>query len=186
MVDKAIPDLTAAAALVGTEVVHIVQSGNSRQDTVQDIADLAVVEVEDDGTLVGTGEYIRFNFVGGGVTLADAGGGEITITIDGDQALNFRTVAATGNFVAADFQGGRVIIVDSVSDVTLTIPTGLAPTHSCTVFRKGAGEVTVTDDVGVVLLSEAGNQRIDLVNTAVTVAPTGTSEEYFMVGKIKA
>lgn len=40
MADKQIGDLTAAGALTGTELVHVVQSGNSRRTTAQDIADL--------------------------------------------------------------------------------------------------------------------------------------------------
>jgi len=186
MADKEITALTAAGALDGTEDVHIVQTLNSRQTNLQDIADLAVVEVEDEGSAVGSGEFIRLNFIGGGVIVTDAGGGEASITIAGDSGLNFREVPASENVTAADFAGGRVIITNTVSDITLTSVTGLAPTHSCTIFREGAGEVTVTDGASVTLLSEGSNQRIDLVNTAVTVAPTDTSEEYFMAGKIKA
>lgn len=38
--DKTVGDLTAADTLTGTELVHVVQGGNSRQSTAQDIADL--------------------------------------------------------------------------------------------------------------------------------------------------
>lgn len=45
MADKEISGLTSAAALDGTELVHIVQSTNSRQSTTQDIADLKTSDV---------------------------------------------------------------------------------------------------------------------------------------------
>ena len=38
MADKEIGDLTAASVLDGTEVAHVVQSGNSRKATTQEIA----------------------------------------------------------------------------------------------------------------------------------------------------
>lgn len=41
MADKEISTLTSAGALTGAELVHIVQSSNSRQTTTQDIADLS-------------------------------------------------------------------------------------------------------------------------------------------------
>ena len=41
MADKEISDLTAASALGGTEIAHIVQGGNSRETDIQAIADLS-------------------------------------------------------------------------------------------------------------------------------------------------
>jgi hypothetical protein len=48
MADKAIPTLTAAAALTGAELLHCVQGGNSRKVTAQDIADLGAISALDD------------------------------------------------------------------------------------------------------------------------------------------
>jgi len=45
MADKKITELTDASALSGTENVYIVQTGNSRKTTTQDIADLSSVDV---------------------------------------------------------------------------------------------------------------------------------------------
>ena len=39
MTDKAIPDLTAASALTGAELIHVVQGGNSRKVALNKIAD---------------------------------------------------------------------------------------------------------------------------------------------------
>lgn len=45
MTDIAVDDLTAAATpLAGTEIAYVVQSGNSRRTTTQDIADLATAD----------------------------------------------------------------------------------------------------------------------------------------------
>ena len=40
MADKEVGSLTSAGTLDGTELIHVVKSGNSRQTTAQDIADL--------------------------------------------------------------------------------------------------------------------------------------------------
>jgi len=41
MTNLALPSLTAASALTGSEILHLTQSGNSRRTTAQAIADLA-------------------------------------------------------------------------------------------------------------------------------------------------
>ena len=183
MADKEIGSLTVAGALAGTELAHIIQSGNSRQVTLQDIADLAVIEIEDEGSLVGGGQFLRLNFVGVSVTVTDAGSGEATVTIN--PPLNRRTVNSSGNFIAADFSGGGLIIVDSASDIILTLPTGLNPTQACSIFRKGTGEVDIAAS-GTTILSEAGDLSINAQYNAASLFPTGTSEEYALVGKLKA
>lgn len=42
------------------------------------------LDVEDEG--ISLGNFLRMNFVGAGVTAADAGGGEVTVTIPGGGA----------------------------------------------------------------------------------------------------
>jgi hypothetical protein len=54
MADKTFSALTAAGVLTGTEVVPIVQTGNSRRTTAQAIANLA--PTQDHGTLGGLGD----------------------------------------------------------------------------------------------------------------------------------
>ena len=49
-------DLTPAGALTGTELLHIVQSGNSRQTTTQDIADLAAGASPAESLIVAVGD----------------------------------------------------------------------------------------------------------------------------------
>ena len=49
-------DLTPAGALTGTELLHIVQSGNSRQTTTQDIADLAAGSSPTESLIVAVGD----------------------------------------------------------------------------------------------------------------------------------
>jgi len=43
MADKEIGELTPAAPLTGAEILHVIQGGNSRRLTTQDVADLAAV-----------------------------------------------------------------------------------------------------------------------------------------------
>ena len=46
MTDKQIGNLTSATALTGSEITHVVQSGNSRKTTTQDIANLSSNSVQ--------------------------------------------------------------------------------------------------------------------------------------------
>lgn len=52
MADKETSELTAASALTGAELVHVVQGGNSRRTTTQGIADLAAAAAEDVVTIL--------------------------------------------------------------------------------------------------------------------------------------
>ena len=49
-------DLVAAATLTGAELLHIVQSGNSRQTTTQDVADLAAGSAPTESLIVAVGD----------------------------------------------------------------------------------------------------------------------------------
>jgi hypothetical protein len=142
--------------------------------------------VQDEGAVI-LANTPMLNFVGLGVSVSDVSG-VATISIPGGgaglTALSYRTVSSSENLTAADFGGNRLIIVDTGSNVTLTIPTGLSPTHSCTILRKGTGEVELAPS-GTVLLSENSERRIFGRYNAATVFPTGVSEEYALVGKLK-
>lgn len=104
-----------------------------------------------------------------------------------DIQITRRTVTASENLAASDFDGSiNMIIVDSASNVVLTVPPGLTPLHSCSVFRKGAGEVTIAAGTGVTLLSDDSRLSLDAKYTAASIFGTGVAEEYAVVGKLKA
>lgn len=110
MADKAIPTLTAASALDGTEQAHVVQSSNSRRTTTQDIADLYDQRLPFDnetGTTYATVatdnlKYKRMDNAaaiavtisdvthnaGDEITFEQAGAGQITFAAGGSLTLN--------------------------------------------------------------------------------------------------
>lgn len=101
MADKDIPTITDAATLDGTESVHCVQSGNSRETNTQDIADLYDQTLPFDNeagttytTIVGDNlKYKRHtNAASIAITVADvvhAAGDEITFEQAGAGVLTF-------------------------------------------------------------------------------------------------
>lgn len=64
MADKTVPDLTAAATLDGTELVHVVQGGNSRKATTAAIAALAGGGGSVDG-IEGSESVLRYQYANG-------------------------------------------------------------------------------------------------------------------------
>jgi hypothetical protein len=101
MADKEISDLIAADTLDGTELVHVVQSSNSRQSTTQDIADLAAAGAGD-VTKVGTPVDDEVAVWTGDGTLEGASG----LTYDGS-ALDI-----TGNITVSGTVDGRDLATD--------------------------------------------------------------------------
>jgi hypothetical protein len=91
MADKKISELTAAAALAGTEAVPIVQGGETVKTTAQDIADLAAA------TPGGSTTEIQFNNAGafdGDPDFTWVGGAALTSGV----GLTNKRLAAFGNF----------------------------------------------------------------------------------------
>lgn len=83
MANKEIGELTAASLPVdGTELIHIVQGGNSRKATLGDLIPVveSVVNIQDEGSAILSADTI--NFTGAGVTVTDVSG-VATITIPG-------------------------------------------------------------------------------------------------------
>lgn len=85
MADSKISQLAAAGALDGSELVEAVQGGVNVQTTTQDIANLAAAGnghvIEDEGTPLT--QRANLNFVGAGVSAADAGGKTVVTIPDG-------------------------------------------------------------------------------------------------------
>lgn len=144
------------------------------------------IEIEDEGVSLTVG-VAKMNFIGAGVTVTEPVADEVEVTVPGDTGVVGRVVTASENLVANDFNGTTsLIVVNSGSDVVLTVVSGLSPTHAVAVFRKGAGEVDIAAGGGVTLLSENGDLSIDAQYNGLTIMPTGTSEEYAVMGKLKA
>ncbi len=112
MADKAIGSLTAGTKPDGTEIMHGVQSSNSRQFTLRQIAEIGLeitTEVTDYTAVIGdNGKYIKFNSLTDiEFTIDDSifsAGDEITF-----EQMNTGTVTVVaGTGVTINSRGSRV------------------------------------------------------------------------------
>lgn len=109
MANKEIPDLTVGDKIVGSEVFHGVQLGNSRKLSARSVADLGLGVATEAGTAVtavadDNGDWIRFTAataivwtidedifgVGDEITFEQAGNGVVTVTAGANVTINAR------------------------------------------------------------------------------------------------
>lgn len=124
MTDKQIGNLTSATALTGSEITHVVQSGNSRKTTTQDIANLSSSSVQ---TL--TNKRINPRVV---VASATTG----TLTVNGDTTDQYIAEGLTGSITFAQPSGtpvnGQKLLIRIKDD---GIARGITWTTSADAFR---------------------------------------------------
>lgn len=104
-------DLVAAAALTGTELLHIVQSGNSRQTTTQDIADLAAGSSPTESLIVAVGDE---------TTAITSGTGKVTFRMPYAFTLtevraSLTTASSSGDPTIDINEGGTTILSTKLS-----------------------------------------------------------------------
>lgn len=143
MADKEIGDLTAAAALDGTELVHIVQSSNSRQTTAQAIADLGggggALDDLSDVTITSPSTDQVLKYDGSGwVNGTDATGGSST--------FSGAKVGKTADQTGADYTTATNITFDAESFDTDSYHSTASDTDRLTV-PSGVSYVSVTGNV---------------------------------------
>ena len=104
-------DLTPAGALTGTELLHIVQSGNSRQTTTQDIADLAAGSSPTESLIVAVGDE---------TTAITSGTGKVTFRMPYAFTLtevraSLTTASSSGDPTIDINEGGTTILSTKLS-----------------------------------------------------------------------
>lgn len=85
------------------------------------------VTLEDEGTTVTGGPHTTVDFVGAGVSVADAGGGQATVTINGsNQTIIYDGASPTINstFSSMEFSGSGVSVTDQGAGAALVSITG--------------------------------------------------------------
>jgi hypothetical protein len=140
MADKGPSALTAASALDGTEIVHVVQGGNSRKTTTQEIADLASDVAISDVTGLQTALDNKLDD-----SQADAGGLAVLGAAD---AAAVR--AAAGVIIGTDVQA---------YDANLDTFAGIAPSADVQAVLAAADDAAIRAAIG------AGTGTGDLVST---------------------
>ena len=105
--------------------------------------------------------------------------------LDGIASINQQT----GNYTLVLADAGRVIEVNSASNITVTIPANataaFATGATIIVTRRGAGDVTLAGAVGVTLRSGGSRLKIGQQYAAVAVQKIGT-DEWLVLGDLKA
>jgi hypothetical protein len=141
MSDKTIPSLTAASSADGTELVHVVQSGNSRKMTLTQIMALKTLIARDEGSPLTT-NMTGLDFIGSGVT-ATQSAGIVQVTIPGGAGIVVKdegTAIATASSI--NFVGAGVTATSSGTEVTVTIPVSL----STNISAAADGQVLTYDN----------------------------------------
>jgi hypothetical protein len=83
----------------------------------------------------------------------------------------------TANATYAENAAGKVIVVNSASNLTVTAAAASVAGFSYTVIRKGAGTVTIANTSGVTRLNSASYTALTITrNAAATIVYTATNE----------
>lgn len=104
--------------------------------------------------------------------------------LDGVASINQQT----GNYTLDLSDAGRVIEVNSASNLTVTIPVNssvaFATGSTVVVTRRGSGEVSIAGSGGVTTRSQDGQLRIGKQYAAAALIKIGT-DEWLVVGNLK-
>jgi hypothetical protein len=196
MTDKTIGDLTAAGALDGTELVHVVQGGNSRRATVAEVTGQASVVLADIDlsardlrvgqspvVITGVENYERLDFVWDAAASSDAAavvhvsndGGTTFKTTSGDYGLSFWNATLQQNDANATFffaLGTNTAVTSSVGRM-----------HAA--GRSNVQTLGVSEVIGTVnSLTYAGRVKTREINNAIRVstAQTTTAGRLVVIG----
>lgn len=105
--------------------------------------------------------------------------------LDGVASINQQT----GNYTLVLSDAGRVIEVDSASNLTVTIPANssvaFATGATIVVTRRGSGDVTIAGAGGVTVRSSDSNLKIAKQYVAAACIKIGT-DEWLVLGNLKA
>jgi hypothetical protein len=94
-----------------------------------------------------------------------------------------RTVAANGSLTAQD--NGRLIVCNSLTNFTLTVPTGLPAGFQCDVVQRGVGIVTIAAGAGVGVVNRQTQFRTAGQWAVVTLRAVSATE-FVLTGETQA
>lgn len=100
-------------------------------------------------------------------------------------AYDSRYSSKTGAYTLALHDSGTVVLVNSATDVNITVPVGVFPTGATIqIIRQGAGEVALTPASGVTIRSKSSAKRLSLQYSGATIIKVG-SDEWILIGDLK-
>ena len=104
-----------------------------------------------------------------------------------DDSATFVTKLA--NYTVDKIDAGKTIIVDSSSDVTITIPANssvpFVKGQKIEILRNGTGKVTIAGDAGVVINSKYSNKNIAAQYSGAVITKTDTNT-WLLIGDLIA
>ena len=186
----------SSVTLVGVSADNTTDLGSSSKEFkdiyIDGTAYLDAVDIDGgamDGTAIGantasTGAFTNVTASGtlsvtGATTLGNLSG---TGSISGfDANLNDQTGAYTLNST----DNGKVVTINSSSDVTLTIDAGLGSGFNCLVVQKGTGQVTIGAASGVSVVNRSSETKTAnryAVVSIINIGNDGTNDIYILSG----
>lgn len=90
----------------------------------------------------------------------------------------------TGNYILTPQDDGNVLTFDSVTDITLTIPSGLEEGFNVSLYQLGSGRVTIIGAGGVSVLNRLSRFRTAGPNAGAGIICTATSV-FHVTGDLK-
>ncbi len=172
MANKEVNDLTVAGALTGAELIHIVQSGDSRKVTLQDVVDeLVVIDIE--------GAIVALGSPPGVVDLDDT----MPVVVDGDayevplsgllKLFNvYDAQTAAFSVVAADDK--KTFNVSGVSAFTVSLLAAATAGAGFMVMFRNTGTTSITLDPNGAELIDGLASVVLAARTSCILVCTGT------------
>lgn len=78
-----------------------------------------------------------------------------------EQDLTYRTINNRDtSYTLLSTDSSKVVVLDSASEITLTVPSGLGAGFNCTVIQKGTGQVTFSEDSSVTINNRQSHTKI--------------------------
>ncbi len=102
------------------------------------------------------------------------------LNVLGAAPINATINTQAGSYTLTSTDNGKIVILDNGSDITLTVPAGLAAGFNCMIVQKGAGLVTITPASTVTVTNRSGGTKTGGQNAIVTII--SISSNYFITG----
>jgi hypothetical protein len=107
------------------------------------------------------------------------------VNAGGSQASTFRPTVTTTIYTLSDADNDLVVLVDTGSECTITVPHGLAEGFECTLFQIGTGQVVISMGASTTKLP-TGYDRSAYQGAPVTLLQysKGTTDYYLLMGAL--
>lgn len=103
-----------------------------------------------------------------------------TVPMGATEASIFSLAA---NYVLSEQDNHGIIVNNTATPRTVTVPAGLPHGFSVQIVQKGAGAVTVAAGAGATVTSKDGFTKTNGANTMLAVTNSGVVDDYLLTGQ---